>query len=63
MSDEQAGDEHMGAWVYCTQHVRPHQTGWCTVWPRDKIPLEAKDREAAYAECRAKGLKIYGETP
>ena len=48
-------------WVYCKSHVRPHTTGWCTVHVDDKVPLDATTREAAYAEARAKGFKIYGE--
>jgi len=27
------------AWVYCTQHVKAHLTGWCSVSPNDKIGL------------------------
>lgn len=55
------GDEHMGAWVYCKQHLRSHATGWCTVDASDKIALEAKDGPTAREECRAKGLDLYGE--
>jgi hypothetical protein len=51
-----------GRWVYCSSHMAPHTTGWCTVSPRDKTLLDARDREAAYAECRAKGFDLYGET-
>ena len=64
MSDEQTEDEKAfgkDRWVYCKQHLRPHGTGWCTVSPRDKILLDAKDREAAYAEFRSKGWDIFGE--
>jgi len=60
MSDEKpAGDEHMGAWVYCNQHLRPHTTGWCTVRAPSKIPLKATTGEEAYAECKERGLFIY----
>lgn len=48
-----------GAWVYCSQHLRPHTTGWCSVHNRHKRKLEATDREAALAECRAQGLRIF----
>lgn len=48
-------------WVYCNQHLRPHLTGWCTVDVGNKTKLDAKAEEEAYAECRAKGFKIYGE--
>ncbi len=56
-----AGDDHMGAWVYCMQHHRPHSTGWCTVGPEDKRPLAAQMRDEAYAEVRANGRHIDGE--
>jgi len=58
---QQTDDRSMGEWVYCAQHLRPHSTGWCTVSVRDKTPLEAIDREAAYEECRRRGLRIEGE--
>lgn len=51
-----AGDEGMGAWVYCKQHVRPHETGWCTVDVRDKVALKALTAEEALAEVEARGL-------
>ena len=47
------------AWVYCKSHVGPHSTGWCTVPVSDKVKLDAKDRVAAVAECKTKGLKIF----
>ena len=34
-----AGDEHMGKFVYCIQHVRVHATGWCTVDEHNKVAL------------------------
>ena len=46
-------------WVYCRQHLRPHQTGWCTVSVDQKVLLEATSAEAAYAECKQKGFHIY----
>jgi hypothetical protein len=49
------------AWVYCASHLRPHETGWCTVHNDQKTPLEARAYKEAFAECRAKGLKIYGD--
>jgi hypothetical protein len=58
---KEAGDEHMGEWVYCSQHVRPHTTGWCTVDPRNKTPLKATTYEDAKEEVRSMGLPIYGE--
>lgn len=54
-----AGDEHMGAFVYCTQHLRPHSTGWCTVAAQDKKPLKATTAEEAYAEVIANGWEVY----
>lgn len=62
MSDKElAGDEHMGAYVYCTQHVGPHSTGWCTVPAYMKLRLKATTLEDAAAETRANGWRIYGE--
>lgn len=54
-------DRHLGKFVYCKQHVRPHSTGWCTVGAYDKVPLTAETEVDAIAECRERGLKIYGE--
>ena len=47
--------------VYCSQHMRPHRTGWCTVCTRHKVKLDATDYEPAILECRAKGFKLFGE--
>jgi hypothetical protein len=49
------------AWVYCSQHLRPHRTGWCTVHADQKTALDAATTEDAYAECRRLGLIIYGD--
>lgn len=27
------------AWVYCSQHLNAHETGWCGVSVRDKLGL------------------------
>jgi hypothetical protein len=59
MKNNKAGDEHLGAFVYCRQHVGPHSTGWCTVSADDKIPLNAKNIEEAYAECKTKDWRVY----
>lgn len=56
-----AGDEHLGKFVYCGQHLNPHETGWCTVDVMDKLPLRAQTQEDAVAECRHFGLKLYGD--
>lgn len=50
-----------GRWVYCTQHVNPHTTGWCTVPAREKILLDATERGEAVAECRQKGYRLYDD--
>lgn len=47
------------AWVYCTQHMRAHQTGWCSVNPRDKVGLGVKTAQDAAAKCRAWGFALY----
>ena len=53
--------KHFGenVFIYCNQHLRPHRTGWCTVGVNNKVKLDATDEAAAYAECEAKGYKIY----
>ena len=61
---DQTEDAAMGEWVYCAAHLRPHRTGWCTVPARDKTPLETTGTgseavQAAYAECRQRGLRLY----
>lgn len=48
-------DEALGKFVYCTQHLRVHATGWCTVANRDKLPLDAETEEAALVEAAEKG--------
>lgn len=48
-----------GAWVYCRQHVKPHQTGWCSVGVYDKIGLGVATAKEAYAKCEQWGLKIF----
>ena len=46
-------------WIYCSQHMRYHMTGWCTVSNSNKIALEAKSAEEAHTECAVRGLKLY----
>lgn len=41
-------------YVYCSQHCRVHDTGWCTVSNLDKIPLLAETPEEAEKEWRMK---------
>lgn len=59
--EKPAGDEHLGQFVYCKQHLRPHSTGWCTVHASDKVALKATTSEAAYDEVRANGWTIFQE--
>lgn len=64
---EKCEDEIFGDWVYCRQHLRPHETGWCTVSNDDKLGLgiEGKtidSQRKAYAKCRRMELPIYGES-
>lgn len=62
MTRMEAEDEIFGkdVIVYCKQHLRPHHTGWCTVRNDQKVPLDAKSIEDAYAECRVRGFVIFG---
>ena len=56
------------AWVYCKDHVKPHQTGWCDIGVSHKLSLgtfkgeHAEQARQAFAKCRLFGLPIYGET-
>lgn len=54
-----AGDEHMGEWVYCSQHLNVHASGWCTVEPRDKLGLHVETEEEGIEKCKEIGLKLY----
>ena len=47
------------AWVYCSQHMRAHQTGWCSVSARDKVGLGVTAAQDAYDKCRAWGFALY----
>lgn len=49
------------AWVYCNQHMRAHQTGWCSVAARDKVGLGVKTAEEAEVKCRAWGFELYAD--
>lgn len=55
-----AGDEHLGLYVYCQQHVGPHVTGWCTVNANQKISLKATTFKEAFKEVKSMKLPIYG---
>jgi hypothetical protein len=50
-----------GAWVYCTQHMRPHQTGWCSVSPSDKVGLGVTNAKNAVAKCRSWRFLLYSD--
>jgi hypothetical protein len=58
--DEQTFGKNV--WVYCSQHLRPHLTGWCTVGVKDKTLLTATGEHQAYDECRAAGFKLFTAT-
>jgi hypothetical protein len=49
------------AWIYCSQHMRPHETGWCSVSPRDKVGLGVATAEDAYQKCRDWGFPLFRE--
>lgn len=51
----------VGAWVYCSQHMRAHQTGWCSVSPRDKVGLGVTTAQEAYEKCRAWKFELYAD--
>jgi hypothetical protein len=40
--------------VYCSQHMRIHETGWCLVSVVDKIPLLSETAEEASQEWELK---------
>lgn len=61
MSDKETEDAKAfgaGVWVYCAQHLRPHETGWCTVGTDQKTPLAAKTYSDAHLECRQRGFTL-----
>jgi len=65
VNQTKATDDHeLGTWVYCLQHLRPHETGWCTVSLYDKVGLGDFDgnrdsqREQAYEKCKHLGLLV-----
>lgn len=45
-------------YVYCSQHLRVHPTGWCTVSNMDKIALLSDTEEGANTEWRQKKLAM-----
>ena len=64
MSNE-AQDAVLGSWVYCSQHLRAHTTGWCTVAVLDKVGLGnfegdgSEQFKKATEKCRYLGLKLH----
>lgn len=48
-------------WVYCRQHMRPHETGWCSVSPRDKVGLGVTTAQEAQQKCRDWGFELYAD--
>jgi len=54
----------LGEWVYCAQHLRAHQSGWCTVGLEDKVGLgpftgqSELQRQKATEKCVRLGLKV-----
>ena len=62
MADHRTEDEKAfgpEAYVYCSQHMRPHTTGWCTVSNRNKTKLAARNFEDALKECEKRGFAVY----
>ena len=62
MAQDTTMDLIFGDWCYCRQHLRPHETGWCTVSNNEKVGLgisghTEQSMRAAYAKCRDFGLK------
>lgn len=56
-------DTVFGEWVYCSQHMAAHKTGWCSVGNRDKIGLGPVANEAeAVEKCVRFGLRLYGNS-
>lgn len=50
------------AWIYCRQHMKAHQTGWCSVSARDKIGLGVATAQEATEKCREWGLELYHDS-
>lgn len=46
---------------YCSQHIRVHGTGWCSVAARQKIPLHADTLEEAEKEFARIKLLVEGK--
>jgi len=51
----------VNAWVYCSQHMKVHQTGWCSVAARDKVGLGAATVHEGLDKCRELGLALYAD--
>jgi hypothetical protein len=61
LSDEQpdVATFGRGAWVYCKQHMKAHEVGWCSVSVRDKIGLGVATAKEAQQKCRDWGFELY----
>lgn len=49
------------AWVYCSQHLKPHLTGWCGVSNDDKLGLGLfgqDNAKRAKEKCIRLGLQV-----
>lgn len=45
--------------VYCAEHLAVHNTGWCSVPLNRKVMLPTLNKQEAWEQCRAMGLKLY----
>lgn len=57
VEDEIFGDQL----IYCNQHLKVHETGWCSVSVRDKVGLGTKDHKEAVAKCREWGFRLHSD--
>jgi len=51
----------VNAWVYCSQHMKVHQTGWCSVSARDKVGLGVATVHEGLDKCRELGLALHAD--
>lgn len=49
--------------IYCRQHLKVHETGWCSVSMRDKVGLGTNDHKEAVEKCRDWGFVLYRDPP
>lgn len=48
-----------GSFVYCLQHRRVHNTGWCSVPNLEKVALISENIDDAVAEWELKAPKLF----